>query len=165
MAAYTRIASAIALDAQAKGELERLTRAPSTPQAKALRARIVLAAAQGLSNQQIAAKFHVSVNTVGKLADSIRGVSVGRAQGRPNTVARASMVPGCGKSCIAYCFGYNQVGENAGPWTAWRANSICRAAACMNCCSRLAPKADAYRRGVSRDLENLTFPLSAWACE
>jgi transposase len=97
MAAYTRIASAIALDAQAKGELERLTRAPSTPQAKALRARIVLAAAQGLSNQQIAAKFHVSVNTVGKLADSIRGVSVGRAQGRPTRSPAQVWSQGAGK--------------------------------------------------------------------
>jgi transposase len=61
-----RIAPAIALDGQTKGELEHLARAPSTPQARALRARIVLAAAQGLSNQRIAAKFHVSVNTVGK---------------------------------------------------------------------------------------------------
>jgi transposase len=60
-----RIAPAIALDAQTKGKLEHLARAPSTPQARALRARIVLAAAQGLSNQQIAAQFHLSVNTVG----------------------------------------------------------------------------------------------------
>src|SRR2546422_11634375 len=61
-----RIAPAIALDARTKGKLEQLARAPSTPQARALRARIVLAAAQGLSNQQIAAQFHLSVNTVGK---------------------------------------------------------------------------------------------------
>ena len=61
-----RVAPAIALDHQTRAELERLGRAPSTPQAVALRARLVLAAAQGLSNQQIAATFHITVNTVGK---------------------------------------------------------------------------------------------------
>ena len=61
-----RVAPTIALDPQTRAELERLGRAPSTPQAVALRARLVLAAAQGLSNQQIAAIFHITVNTVGK---------------------------------------------------------------------------------------------------
>ena len=61
-----RLAPEIALHPQARAELQRLARAPSTPQALALRARLVLAAAQGLSNQQIAAHFHVTAITVGK---------------------------------------------------------------------------------------------------
>ena len=61
-----RVAPTIDLDPPTRAELERLARAPSTPQAVALRARLVLAAAQGLSNQQIAATFHLTPNTVGK---------------------------------------------------------------------------------------------------
>ena len=61
-----QVAPAIALRPQARTELERLARAPSTPQALALRARIILAAAQGLSNKEIAARFHVTPITVGK---------------------------------------------------------------------------------------------------
>jgi transposase len=61
-----RLAPEIALQPQARAELQRLARAPSTPQALALRTRLVLAAAQGLSNQQIAALYHVTANTVGK---------------------------------------------------------------------------------------------------
>ena len=61
-----RVAPEIALDPQSRAELQHLARAPSSPQALALRARLVLAAAQGLSNQQIAAYFHVTENTVGK---------------------------------------------------------------------------------------------------
>ncbi len=61
-----RVAPAITLAPQIRAQLERLARAPSTPQAVALRARLLLAAAQGLSNQQIAATFHITANTVGK---------------------------------------------------------------------------------------------------
>lgn len=61
-----RVAPAIALDPPTRAEVERLARAPSTPQALALRARLVLAAAAGHSNQQIAATFHLTPNTVGK---------------------------------------------------------------------------------------------------
>jgi putative transposase len=61
-----RLAPEIALHPQARAELQRLARAPSTPQAVVLRARLVLAAAQGLSNQRIAADFQVTANTVGK---------------------------------------------------------------------------------------------------
>jgi transposase len=61
-----RVAPEIALPPLAQVELERLARAPSTPQAVALRARLVLSASQGLSNQRIAADFRVTPNTVGK---------------------------------------------------------------------------------------------------
>lgn len=61
-----RVAPAIPLDTDNLAELQRLARAPSTSQALALRVRLVLAAAKGLSNKQIAANFHVSANTVSK---------------------------------------------------------------------------------------------------
>ena len=61
-----RVALAITLHPQDRAELQRLARAPSTPQALALRARLVLAAAEGLSNKEIAANFHITANTVGK---------------------------------------------------------------------------------------------------
>lgn len=61
-----RVAPAIALDPPTQAALERLARAPSTSQALALRARLVLAAAAGNSNQQIAATFNLTPNTVGK---------------------------------------------------------------------------------------------------
>ena len=61
-----RVAPEIALHPLARVELERLARAPSTPQGVAFRARLVLAAAQGLSNQRIAADFRVTAITVGK---------------------------------------------------------------------------------------------------
>jgi transposase len=56
----------IALDPPTRADLQRLARAPSTPQGLAQRARIVLSAAEGFSNQRIAAHYHLSVNTVGK---------------------------------------------------------------------------------------------------
>jgi transposase len=61
-----RVAPTINLDPQARAELERLARAPTTPQAVAQRARLVLAAGQGLSNQKIATRLHLTANTVGK---------------------------------------------------------------------------------------------------
>ncbi len=61
-----RVAPAIELSPQARAELERVARAPSTPQALALRARLVLAASQGCSNLQIADHFHVTPHTVSK---------------------------------------------------------------------------------------------------
>ncbi len=61
-----RVAPTIDLDPQIRAQLERLARVPSTPQAVALRARLVLAAAQGFSNQQIAESFHITPATVGK---------------------------------------------------------------------------------------------------
>ena len=61
-----RVALEIELSPQARAELERLARAPSTSQAVALRARLVLAAAKGISNQEIAANLHVTAATAGK---------------------------------------------------------------------------------------------------
>ena len=55
-----RVAPDIELDPSTQKELSRLVRAPSTPQAVALRARIILAAAQRRSNQEIAATLGIT---------------------------------------------------------------------------------------------------------
>src|SRR5580704_11565238 len=53
----------------ATGEREALkawSRQPKCPQALALRARVILLCADGLSNTQTAAELHVTIQTVGK---------------------------------------------------------------------------------------------------
>lgn len=61
-----RLAPAIALDSATQSVLKGWVQAPSTPQALALRSRIVLKASAGLSNQQIAAELEIPEVTVGK---------------------------------------------------------------------------------------------------
>jgi transposase len=61
-----RIAPAIVLDAETRSALIGWAHASSTPQAGALRSRIVLAAASGRSNQQIALDLKIPAVTVGK---------------------------------------------------------------------------------------------------
>ena len=58
-------AVAIVLDDVEKRELTALTRKHGAPQAVAERARIVLAAAGGLKNKEIASKLGVCTHTVG----------------------------------------------------------------------------------------------------
>src|SRR5262245_6126381 len=55
----------LALSVAEHDELVSITRSPSMPQALALRARIVLLAADGHSNTEIAEKFGLSKPTVG----------------------------------------------------------------------------------------------------
>jgi transposase len=61
-----RIAPAISLDPETKATLSSWVQAPSTAQALVLRSRIVLAAAAGTPNQQIAADLGIPQVTVGK---------------------------------------------------------------------------------------------------
>jgi DNA-binding NarL/FixJ family response regulator len=58
-------AVAIVLDDAERGELTAETRKHGAPQALAERARIVLAAASGLNNREIAAKVGVCAETAG----------------------------------------------------------------------------------------------------
>src|SRR5579872_7309080 len=71
-----RIALPVQLKAEARGTLERFVYSSSTPQSLALRSRIVLAAADGSSNQQIAAALKIPAVTVGKwrLSFAVRGI-------------------------------------------------------------------------------------------
>ena len=62
----SRRALQITLTTEARAALERMVRAPTTPQAWVFRARIVLAAAEGTPNQAIAAQLGVTASTVGK---------------------------------------------------------------------------------------------------
>ena len=83
-----RIAPAILLDPDTKSALDHWVQAPSTPQAVALRSRIVLAAAEGLSNQQIAADLEIPQVTVGKwrrsfAAQGLEGLRDAARSGRP----------------------------------------------------------------------------------
>lgn len=60
-----RAAAAIELTEEEERELRAVLRTPSAPQQQALRARIVLRAAEGATNTQIAAEAGVSLPTVG----------------------------------------------------------------------------------------------------
>jgi len=66
-------AVAIVLEAGEKSELTALTRKHGAPQALAERARIVLAAAAGLNNKEIAAKVGVCSATAGTWRNHFRG--------------------------------------------------------------------------------------------
>jgi transposase len=83
-----RAAPAIHLDAETRSTLNGWVQAPSTPQAMAIRSRIVLAAASGLSNQQIALDLDLPEVTVGKWRRSfavqgLEGLRDAARSGRP----------------------------------------------------------------------------------
>src|SRR5271157_3933033 len=66
----SRVALPVALTAETRSTLDKLVRSSSTPQSLALRSRIVLAAADGSNNQQIAAALKIPPITVGKWRQS-----------------------------------------------------------------------------------------------
>jgi transposase len=83
-----RTAPTIILDAATESTLKGWIQAPSTPQALALRGRIVLKAGGGLSNQQIAAELEIPEVTVGKwrrsfAAQGLDGLRDAPRSGRP----------------------------------------------------------------------------------
>ena len=83
-----RVAPRIHLTPEVQAELQRISRAPSTPQALGWRARIVLAAAQGYSNRQIAEWLHLTAATTGKwrgmfALHGLDGLTDWRRSGRP----------------------------------------------------------------------------------
>ena len=83
-----RVALPLDLDAQTRGILNKLVVSSSTPQSLALRSRIVLAAAEGSNNQQIAAALKIPPITVGKWRRSfalhgIEGLRDAPRSGRP----------------------------------------------------------------------------------
>src|SRR6266699_6944453 len=71
-----RIALPIQLDTQTRNTLDKFAHSSSTPQALALRSRIVLAAADGSNNQQIAVALNLPPVTVGKwrLSFAVHGI-------------------------------------------------------------------------------------------
>ena len=83
-----RIALPIQLDPDTRDTLNQFIRSSSTPQSLALRSRIVLAAADGSTNQQIAASLRIPAITVGKwrrsfAIDGLEGLRDAPRPGRP----------------------------------------------------------------------------------
>lgn len=83
-----RRALPVQLDLETRETLNQFVRSSSTPQSLALRSRIVLAAADGSSNQQIATALRVPAITVGKwrrsfAVDGIEGLRDAPRSGRP----------------------------------------------------------------------------------
>lgn len=83
-----RVAPVVTLNAVTEATLQHLERAPSTPQGLAERVRIVLRAAAGQTNQQIATSLGLPEVTVGKWrkafqADGLDGLEDASRSGRP----------------------------------------------------------------------------------
>jgi transposase len=83
-----RVALPVQLSAETRCTLDKFVHSSSTPQALALRSRIVLAAADGSNNQQIAAALKIPPVTVGKWRHSfaihgIEGLRDAPRSGRP----------------------------------------------------------------------------------
>jgi len=83
-----RVALPLNLDAQTRKTLEKFVLSPSTPQSLALRSRIIVAAADGSTNQQIAAALKIPPITVGKWRRSfaihgVEGLRDAPRSGRP----------------------------------------------------------------------------------
>ena len=83
-----RVAPAISLSQPTKATLDHLVRSPSTPQNLAQRSRIILAAAAGKSNQQIAGELKLPEITVSKwrrcfASKGLNGLSDAPRSGRP----------------------------------------------------------------------------------
>ena len=86
----------LALDGAERETLEQWTRRPKTAQALALRARIVLACADGRSNTAVAVKLRVCVDTVGKwrsrfLEQGLDGLLDQQRSGRPRMIDDADV--------------------------------------------------------------------------
>jgi transposase len=83
-----RVAPAVSLDSTMIAALDQLVRSPSTPQGLVQRSRIVLAAAAGKSNQQIAGELQMPEVTVGKwrrcfASHGLEGLQDAPRSGRP----------------------------------------------------------------------------------
>ena len=83
-----RVAPAVSLDSTMKAALDRLVQSPSTPQGLVQRSRIILAAAAGKSNQQIAGELQLPEVTVSKwrrgfVSRGLEGLEDAPRSGRP----------------------------------------------------------------------------------
>ena len=88
-----RNAVSVELSPAQRQELERLSRAPSAPNQVAQRARIVLRAAEGATNREIAAELGLSLPTVGQwrtafVREGTAGLADRPRSGRPASSTR-----------------------------------------------------------------------------
>jgi transposase len=91
-----RSAAPVVLSSVEEAELRRVVRTPSSPQQAVSRARIVLRAAEGASNREIAAEIGMSELRVGGwrtkfIAEGIAGLSDRPRSGRPRTIDEATV--------------------------------------------------------------------------
>lgn len=94
--AVGRPVAAVELSAEERSKLEELARRRKTGQAMALRARIVLACASGMTNGQVAEKLGVSLPTVGKwrsrfASDRLAGLADAPRPGQPRKITDAKI--------------------------------------------------------------------------
>src|SRR5271157_5926056 len=94
-----RIAPAISLDPKTRTTLNRWVQAPSTAQALVLRSRIVLAAAAGHANQQIASDLELPQVTVGKWRRSFAAFGLDGLRDAPRSGRRRNTMPRFGGKC------------------------------------------------------------------
>jgi len=85
-------ASALALNASQKAELEGLVRSGSTPQKIALRCRLLLLAHEGVANQSVAEQLEVSRPTVLALRDAFAKDGLGAVTGIRRRQRRGSVL-------------------------------------------------------------------------
>jgi transposase len=91
-----RSAAAVMLSPAERAELEGLVRRPSSPQQAVTRARIVLRAAEGASNRQIAGEVGMSELRVGGwrrkfIEEGVAGLADRPRSGRPRTIDQATV--------------------------------------------------------------------------
>ena len=91
-----RAAAAIVLSAEEQAELRGIVRAPTSPQRAVSRARIVLRAAEGATNRQIAGELGTSEVAVGRwrakfAAEGLAGLADRPRSGRPRTLDEATV--------------------------------------------------------------------------
>jgi transposase len=96
MARTGRPTAKLVLTDDERETLARWARRPRSAQALALRAKIVLACAEGVTNKDVAAQFSVTAQMVGKwrsrfVADRLAGLSDGERPGRPRTITDAQV--------------------------------------------------------------------------
>ena len=94
-----RVALPVDLDAQTRKTLDKFVNSTSTPESLALRSRIVLTAADGSTNQQIAAALKIPPITVGKWRRSFALQGFEGLRDAPRSGRPPSMISRPGRRC------------------------------------------------------------------